>query len=105
MQAVKDKLHIWIYYLVERLQKEVSTSTTNEANFVKDGKASIHIQLSLLTPEIRNFIASLGFEFEIEAFETINGKKTLVLVGKIPIEKISRIAEINEVMIISPNVK
>jgi TonB family protein len=105
LQAMKDKLHVWVYDLVERLQKNVSKPTANEANFVKDGKASVHIQLSLLTPEIRNFIASLGFEFEVEGFETIGGKKTLVLIGKIPIEELSQIAEIEEVTIISPNVK
>ncbi len=103
LQAMKDKLHVWVYDLVEKLQKNTSTTTANEANFVKNGKASIRIQFSAITPEITKLLYQLGFESETVGFETVNGKKTLIGSGKIPIANILKILEIKEVELISPN--
>jgi TonB family protein len=104
LQAMKDKLHVWVYDLVERLQKNISKPTANEANFVKNGKASIRIQFSAITPEINKLLYQLGFESETIGFETVNGKKTLIGSGKIPIANILKILEIKEVELISPNI-
>jgi Ca-activated chloride channel homolog len=105
LQAVKDKLHVWVYDLVERLQNNFSTPTANEANFVKDGKASIRIQFLAITPEINKILYQLGFESESIDFETVDGKKTLIGSGKIPVANILKILEIKEVELISPSVK
>lgn len=94
---IKEKLHAWLYDLVERLNKGVSTPTENEAKFVKDGKAEINIQFSTKSPETIEKLKQLGFEIVSESDTN--------LVGRIAVEKITQIVEIEEVQLVLPNMK
>jgi Ca-activated chloride channel homolog len=95
---IAEKSHTWVYDLILRLEKGDNIPTANEAYFVKDGKAEIQIQLSSTSPEMLEKLKMLGFEISQE-------KQQLVLHGRISIEKISQLAEIEEVRFILPNVK
>jgi Ca-activated chloride channel family protein len=98
LQTINNKLHSWVYDLVERLRKNVSTPTANEAYFVKDGKAEISITLNdKSSAAIIEKLKKLGLEVTSE-----NGT---IVSGRIAIEKISALAEIEEVKFILPNVK
>lgn len=97
-KLIAGKLHVWLYALVERLQKGESAPTANEAKFVKDGKAEIQIQLSTKTPEAMEKLKNSGFEISGE-----KGKNAVV--GKIAIEKIANTAEIAEVQYVLPKIE
>ncbi len=97
-QMLAGKLHVWLYALVERLQKNESKLTANGAKFVKDNKAEIQIQFSAKTPDVLEKLKKLGFEFVGE-----RNKNTIV--GKIAVEKIANLAEIAEILYVLPELK
>ncbi|HLM61413.1 MAG TPA: TonB family protein [Pyrinomonadaceae bacterium] len=93
-----EKLHVWLYALVERLQKGEAAPTANEPTFVRDGKAEIEIRFAAKTPEVMAKLRNLGFE--------ISGEKDRnSVVGKIDIAKIASLAELTETQYILPKVK
>ncbi len=91
---LKEKLHFWLYQMVERLQKGETNPTANEANFVKDGKANISITLTVKTSEVIEKLKQLGFEFVSE--------NETNLVGRIAVDKLAQIVEIEEVQLVLP---
>lgn len=91
---LRQKLHFWIYDLVERLDKGETKAGMNEANFVFKGKAEIQIILTENTPEIIAQLKQAGLEIEKEIETRI--------IGRIPIEKIAGLAEIEQVSYVSP---
>lgn len=93
-----EKLHVWLFAVVERLQKEVAAPTANEAEFIKDGKAAIQIRLTAKTPEVLEKLKVLGFEIT-------GGKDAKSVAGKIPIEKLEVLTEIAEVRYILPEIR
>jgi Ca-activated chloride channel family protein len=95
--ALKEKLHFWLYDLVERLNKGISTPTENDAKFVKDGKAQINIQLSLKSPEVVEKLKQLGFEIESQTGTN--------LLGQMAVEKLAQLVEIEEVQLVLPVVE
>jgi Ca-activated chloride channel homolog len=98
LRKINSKLHSWVYDLVERLSKNTSTPTANEAYFVKDGKAEISITLNdKSSVAIIEKLKKLGFE--------VTSENQTIVSGKISIDKISALAEIEEVKFILPNVK
>jgi TonB family protein len=93
-----EKLHVWIYSLVERLQKGETTQTANETKFVRNGKAEVQIQFSDKTPEAVERLKQLGFE-------VLENKQSKIIVGRIAVEKIAALAEIAEVQYVLPKIK
>ncbi len=94
---LKQKLHFWIYALVERLQKGNTNPTANEAKFVKGETANIQIRLTEKTPSVVNKLKQIGFEISSEK----NGN---ILIGKIKTEKIGDLVKIKEVKYILPSI-
>ncbi|MBA3786491.1 MAG: TonB family protein, partial [Acidobacteria bacterium] len=94
-QMLAEKLHVWLYALVERLQKSVTAPTPNETKFVKDGKAEIQILLSTKTPEVMEKLKALDFE-------VVSEKDKNSIVGRIAVVKIASLAEIAEVRYVLP---
>ncbi|MDQ3748065.1 MAG: energy transducer TonB, partial [Acidobacteriota bacterium] len=94
-QVLAQKLHVWIYALVERRQKGVTAPTSNETKFVKDGKAIVQIRFSVKTPETIEKLKALGFE-------VVSEKDKDTIFGRIGIEKIVNLAEMAEVQYILP---
>jgi len=93
-QKLKEKLHSWVYALVNRLRLSNKDLTPNEATFVRDGTASIKIELSAKSPEVLAKLKAAGFE--------IAGEKGNTVTGKIAVEKLAALAEIAEVKLILP---
>ena len=91
---LRQKLHFWIYDLVERLDKGETKEGMNEANFVFKGKAEIQIILTENTPEVVAKLKQAGLEIEKEIETRI--------IGRIPIEKIAGLAGIEQVSYVSP---
>ncbi len=91
-----QKLHFWLYAVVRRLEINDFTPAENEVKFVKDGKASIDIQLTSKDAKLTEKLKAAGFELVSE--------KGLVLTGNIPIEKLKVLAEIENVELILPHI-
>jgi hypothetical protein len=96
-----EKMHAWIYEIVERLGKGETSPTANEPLFVHDGKADIQIELSIRSTEVLEKLRSAGFEIN---FEITAGKGKSTVVGRIALDKLAALAEIDEVRLILPKI-
>jgi Ca-activated chloride channel homolog len=92
-----SKLHPDLQAVVDRLEKRVTTPTTAEARFVKDGKAVLMITLSGATAEaIARLKTELGFEL---LSKSASGR---IVIGRLQIEKLAALAKIEAVTYVSP---
>jgi Ca-activated chloride channel family protein len=94
---LKEKMHSWIYGLVTRLRTSAYDLTKNEAMFVTDGKAIVRIELWMNEPDVLKKLETLGFEI----LSKDNGK---TLTGRIAVEKLAALAEIEELRLILPKI-
>ena len=90
-----NKYSLAVKALVERLKNNQAASA-DEAKFVQGGKAEIIIRLKELKPETVEELKKLGFEVLTEM------QSSNALVGRIAIEKIAALAELDAVTFISP---
>jgi Ca-activated chloride channel family protein len=95
-QDALSRLHPSIAAIIERLSKKDSQPATDEAKFVRDGKAEVQIWLLDKTPEALAQLKQLGFEVVLDP------KSSKVVIGRIPIEKLSKLAELKSVRYIAP---
>jgi Ca-activated chloride channel family protein len=93
-----EKLHVWLFALVERLQKGETAPTANELKFVVNGKAKVRIRFSAKTSEALEKLKTIGFEILSE------GDKNSID-GEIAVEKIAGLTEIGEVQYVLPKIK
>jgi Ca-activated chloride channel family protein len=96
--AFAEKLHFWIYSLVERRQKGESKLAENDAKFVSGGNARIKVILNSALPETAAKLKNLGFTATV-------GKNPKVLNGVISVEKLIDLAEIAEVQYVLPQIE
>lgn len=87
---LKEKLHFWIFEVVNRLAKNEQTVTANEKRFVRDGKAEVQIKLLVKTSEVMEKLKNLGAEI-------ISEKDAKTIHVKIPIDKLANLAEFVEI--------
>lgn len=97
-QMLMEKLHFWVFSLVEHWQKGETVLTGNDAKFVKDGKVDVQIWLTTKSPETIEKLKTLGFSM-------VDDKNANIIVGRITVEKIADLAIIGEVQYILPKVK
>jgi Ca-activated chloride channel homolog len=95
VSALTDKLHFWLFDLVKRLG-DGSTPGANESLFVHDGKADIQVSVRTNSPAVMEKLKSAGFELSLSS-----GTR---LAGRIPIAGLARLAEIDEVLLITPRI-
>ncbi|HVE58751.1 MAG TPA: TonB family protein, partial [Pyrinomonadaceae bacterium] len=96
-QMLAEKLHFWVFAVFERWQKGQFIPAENEAKFVREGFADVEIWLTANTPEAVEKLKSAGFEM-------VSEDKTKI-VGKVAVDKLSKLAEISEVQYIFPNLQ
>lgn len=92
-----EKLHSWLYALVDRLNKGDTKPSTNEAMFVRDGKAEIEVELSTRSPEVIEKLKAAGLEVVAEIGKT-------AVTGRIALERLAALAEIDEVKLVLPKI-
>ena len=95
VEVKPNKLHSSIRALVERLASN-RAAAPDEAGFVKDGKAEIIVRLRELKPETAAALKNLGFETVAEM------ASAKAIVGRIAVEKLAALAELDAVTFISP---
>jgi len=94
---LKEKLHSWLYAIVARLAKGDAKPTANEAMFVHDGKADIQIELTARSAAVIEKLRAAGFELVAE-----KGKTSVT--GRIALDKLAALADIEEVKLILPKI-
>jgi TonB family protein len=90
-----SKLHFWLFALVGRLQKGETSPTPNESSFVHNGKADIQVELSSRSADVMKKLAAAGFELVAE-------KGNTAVIGRIELDKLATLAEIDEVRLVLP---
>jgi Ca-activated chloride channel family protein len=82
--------------LVDRLKAGTGQPDPAEAAFVKDGKAEVQVWLSEKSPEVIERLKQLGFEVIVDQ------KGAQVVIGRIPVEKLAALAELEGVRYVAP---
>jgi Ca-activated chloride channel family protein len=93
-RKIAAKYSSQIASVVERL-KSKSAVSPDESKFVSDGKAEVVVRLTDLKPETVNALKALGLEVLTEV-SSINA-----VVCRVPIEKLSAVAELDAVIFVS----
>jgi TonB family protein len=93
-QLLKQKLHTWLYALVNRITYKVDSPATNESQFVRDGKANIQIDLTRADAATIEKIKAAGLE--------VVGQKGNRVTGRVALDKLAGLADIAEVKLILP---
>jgi len=96
VETKPNKYHSAVKALVERLKNNQTKPAASEAGFVKDGKAEIIVRLKELKPETIAELKKLGFEVLTEM------TSANAVVGRIAVEKIAALVELDAVTFISP---
>ncbi len=91
-----SRLHPSIVVVIERLTRQKTSVSVAEAKFVRDGKAEIQIWLTEKTPSIIAELKRLGLEVLIDA------PHSKLVVGRLPIGKLSALAELKFIRFIAP---
>jgi TonB family protein len=95
-ERAREKLHPTVAAVVERLRAGNAAPGAQEATFVRDGKAELRIRLSAKSPAVLAQLKRLGFE------TVLDPQSSSFIIGRLPLEKISALAELDAVLYVSP---
>ncbi len=90
------RLHPSVAAVVERLRGGKETPGEAEAKFVHEGKAELRISLTENSPAVLARLKELGFELVLDA------PSAGLVVGRMPIEKLAALADIQAVRYVAP---
>lgn len=93
---VGQKLHVSVLQLVERLKKQQTNPTADEAKFVRDGKADVQVWLTEKSDEAMAQLKALGFEVMLDV------KTSKLIIGRVPLDKLEALAKLKFVRYVSP---
>lgn len=93
---VEQKLHVSVLHLVERLRKQQTNPTADEAKFVRDGKAEVQVWLTEKSDEALAQLKALGFDVMLDV------KTSKLIIGRVPLDKLEALAKLKFVRYISP---
>lgn len=100
-QARRDllsKLHPAIVAVIDRLKDKNVRAGVDEGKFVRDGKAEIQIWLTEKSAENLAKLKELGFEVVLDP------KTSKLIIGRIAIDKLGRLADLKFVRYVAPQV-
>jgi Ca-activated chloride channel family protein len=95
-QRLLTKLHPSILAVIERIKNKEAKPGTDEAKFIRDGKAEIQIWLTDKSAETLAKLKELGFEVVLDA------KTAKLVIGRLPIDKLGALAELKFVRYVAP---
>ena len=93
--AMAAKMHFWIYDLAMRLERGSGEPSANEASFVRDGIASVRVELGTRSASAVASLRAAGLEITGEA-----GRNAVV--GRVPLARLASLAAIEAVTLITP---
>ena len=91
-----SRLHPSVASVVERLREGDAAAGAAEASFIRDGKAELRIWLRETSPGVLAQLRELGFELILDA------QSTGLVVGRLPVEKLTALADIRAVRYVAP---
>ncbi|MFL6282254.1 MAG: VWA domain-containing protein, partial [Pyrinomonadaceae bacterium] len=94
--ALRKKLHVSLFNIVERLKTPDAQPGEGESKFVSEGKAEVIIWLNEKTPEVLAQLKELGFELLLDP------QSVKLVIGRVPLEKLSALAELKAVRYVKP---
>jgi Ca-activated chloride channel homolog len=95
-RAFLSRLHPQVASVVERLREGKETAGASEADFIRDGKAELRIRLREKTPAVMAQLKELGFELILDV------QSGGLVVGRLPVEKLAALADVEAVLYVSP---
>lgn len=98
-QQSRAKLHPSIAAVIERLKNKVAKPSAEELKFTRDGKAEIQIWLADKSAATIERLKKLGFEVILDP------QSSKVIIGRLPVEKLAALAELDVVRYIAPQTK
>ena len=94
-QLLLTKLHPSLRAVVERLNKKAAAGA-DEVKFVRGDKAEVQIWLTDKSADALTKLKELGFEI------LLNPKSAQLVIGRLPIENIQKLAELKFVRYVAP---
>jgi Ca-activated chloride channel family protein len=95
-QQLRLKLHPTVMAVVERLKKKGATPGSDEAKFIREGKAELQIWLTDKSAETMAQLKTLGVEVIFDS------KTSKLVIGRLAMEKIEELANMKFVRYVSP---
>jgi hypothetical protein len=95
-QQLLTKLQPSLLAVVERLQRKEAKPGADELKFVRDGKAEVQIWLIEKSAEALAELKKLGFEIILDP------KTAKLVIGRLPIENLEKLAELKSVRYVAP---
>lgn len=95
---VRRKLNHAVLVVVERVRNKEALTSADEAGFVRDGKAEVKVWLTEKTDDAVAKLKELGFEVLLDV------KTSKLIIGRISIDKLDKLAELKFVSYVSPQV-
>jgi len=95
-EQLRTKIHPSIMAVIERLKKKDMKPTTEEARFVRDGKAELQVWLTDKSDENLAKLKQLGFEVVLDP------KTSKLVISRLPIEKLEALVDLKFVRYIAP---
>ncbi len=93
---VRQKLHASLFAVVERLKNKQTLPTSDEAKFVRNGKAEVQIFLIDKSVETLAKLKELGVEVVLDA------KNSNIIIGRLPIDKLEILSTLKFVRYVAP---
>jgi len=93
---MQTKLHPSILKVIDWLKAPKAGALSDEAKFVRDGKAEIQIFLTEKSDVTMAELKKLGFEVVLDP------KTAKMVIGRLPIDKLAALAELKFVRYVSP---
>ena len=95
--AIETRLHPSILAVVDRLKNKAAAGT-DEAKFIREGKAEVQVWLTEKSAESLAALKGLGFEVLLDP------KSAKMVIGRLPVEKLEALAELKFVRYVAPQV-
>ncbi len=92
------KLHPSVLAVIKRL-KEKQQPGSDEASFIREGKAELQIWLTDKSEETLTQLRKIGFEVLLDA------KGTKVIIGRLSLNRLEELAKINAVRYVAPQIR
>jgi len=94
---MQSKFHPSVLAVIDRLKNKTNANPA-ESKFVQNGKAEIQIWFSEKSEEALAQLKALGFEVVLDP------KTAKMVIGRLPIEKLSALAEIKSIRYVAPQI-
>jgi len=98
LEQLRHKVHASIFALIQRLRKRETPAAPGEALFVQADKAMLQVWLSDKSVEAYAKLKELGFEVMLDP------KSSKLIIGRVPIDKLERLAALDFVKYVAPQV-